>query len=92
MQVTFAAPSYGVDNAVIASGIDPKDLKGKKVVAPQAYIGQLLMVVWLDANVVNVNCVERVNLNADEAVGPMVSGDLAALERDITGMMRQQAR
>ncbi len=78
VQVTFTAPSYGVDHIVTSPGIDPKDLKGKKVAAPQAYIGQLLMGMWLDANGVNVNDVEWVNLNADEAVGPMMSGDLAA--------------
>jgi NitT/TauT family transport system substrate-binding protein len=78
VEVAFTAPSFGVDHIATAPGIDAASLKGKKVAAPQAYIGQLLMGVWLDANNIAVEDVEWVNLNADEAVGPMMSGDLAA--------------
>ncbi len=71
-------PSYGVDHVVMAAGNDPHELAGKKVAAPQAYIGNLLMGIWLNSNGIKPDQVEWVNLNADEAVGPMLSGDLAA--------------
>ena len=71
-------PSYGVDHVILAAGMTAADLKGKKVAAPQAYIGQLLMGLWLDRQGIGPKDVEWVNLNADEAVGPMLSGDLSA--------------
>jgi NitT/TauT family transport system substrate-binding protein len=76
--VAFVNPSYGVDQITLAPGMEPADLAGKKVSAPEAYIGQLMMGVWLDEAGIAPNDVEWVNLNADEAVGPMLSGDLAA--------------
>jgi NitT/TauT family transport system substrate-binding protein len=78
VNVTLTSPSYGVDQIALAPNITPADIKGKKVAAPQAYIGQLLMGVWLDSQGIGPGDVEWVNLNADEAVGPMISGDLAA--------------
>jgi len=78
VMVTFLNPSYGVDQIALAPNIEPKDLKGKKIAAPQAYIGQLLMGVWLDSQGIKPDEVTWVNLNADEAVGPMVAGDLSA--------------
>lgn len=78
VMVTFLNPSYGVDQIALAPNVEPKDLKGKKIAAPQAYIGQLLMGVWLDSQGIKYDEVTWVNLNADEAVGPMVAGDLAA--------------
>lgn len=78
VNVTLTSPSYGVDQIALAPKIEVKDLKGKKVAAPQAYIGQLLMGVWLDSQGIAPGDVQWVNLNADEAVGPMISGDLAA--------------
>lgn len=76
--VAFLNPSYGVDHIILSPGIEPADLPGKKVAAPQAYIGHLLMGIWLDSVGITPDQVEWVNLNADEAVGPMMSGDLAA--------------
>lgn len=76
--VAFTNPSYGVDHIVLAPDVDPSAMAGKKIAAPQAYIGQLLMGVWLDSKGVSMDDVEWVNLLADEAVGPMLSGDLAA--------------
>ncbi|MDY0884866.1 ABC transporter substrate-binding protein [Dongia soli] len=78
VNVTYTSPSYGVDQIALAPKTEPKDLKGKKIAAPQAYIGQLLMGVWLDSQGIKTNDVQWVNLNADEAIGPMISGDLAA--------------
>jgi NitT/TauT family transport system substrate-binding protein len=78
VNVAALNPSYGVDHVLLAAGVTAADLKGKKVAAPQAYIGQLLVGLWLDRQGIAPSDVEFVNLNADEAVGPMLSGDLAA--------------
>ncbi len=78
VNVALLNPSYGVDHVILAPDTTTADLKGKKVAAPQAYIGQLLMGLWLDSEGIAPGDVEWVNLNADEAVGPMLSGDLSA--------------
>jgi len=78
VNVAYLNPSYGVDHVILAADTDPAALKGKKVAAPQAYIGQLLMGLWLDRQGLAPGDVTWVNLNADEAVGPVLSGDLAA--------------
>lgn len=78
VNVAFLNPSYGVDHIILAPEVEMSDLAGSKVSAPQAYIGHLLMGMWLDREGVDLDSVEWVNLNADEAVGPMLSGDLAA--------------
>lgn len=78
VNVAFTNPSYGVDHIILGADVDPNTIKGKRIAAPQAYIGQLLMGVWLDSKGVSLDEVEWVNLLADEAVGPMISGDLAA--------------
>ncbi|WP_148252177.1 ABC transporter substrate-binding protein [Aidingimonas lacisalsi] len=70
--------SYGVDKILAAEPMNSDELKGKKVGAPQAYIGEILMGMWLDREGLTPDDVEWVNLNADEAVGPVMSGDLAA--------------
>lgn len=70
--------SYGVDKVLIADDMSAEELQGQKVAAPQAYIGEILMGMWLDKEGLNPDDVEWVNLNADEAVGPVMSGDLAA--------------
>lgn len=78
VNVTFTNPSYGVDHILLAPSVEPGNLVGGKVAAPRAYIGQLLMGLWLDSVGIAPDQVTWINLNADEAVGPMVSGDLAA--------------
>ncbi|MCE5972380.1 ABC transporter substrate-binding protein [Sinirhodobacter sp. WL0062] len=78
VNVAYLNPSYGVDHVILAAGMETEMLKGKKVAAPQAYIGQLLMGLWLDRQGIAPDDVTWVNLNADEAVGPMLSGDLSA--------------
>jgi hypothetical protein len=70
--------SYGVDKVVMTREMTPEELKGRKVAAPQAYIGEILAGMWLDRIGLVPDDVEWVNLNADEAVGPAMSGDLAA--------------
>jgi NitT/TauT family transport system substrate-binding protein len=78
VNVAFTNPSYGVDHIILSPGITAENIKGKKVAAPQAYIGHLLMGLMLESIDVAPGEVEWVNLNSDEAVGPMMSGDLAA--------------
>jgi len=78
VNVAFTNPSYGVDHIIFSPGITADNIKGRKVAAPQAYIGQLLMGHMLESINVGVDEVDWVNLNADEAVGPMMSNDLAA--------------
>jgi NitT/TauT family transport system substrate-binding protein len=78
VEVAFTAPSYGVDHIILAPGMTPDKLKGQKVGAPEAYIGSLLAALFIDAHGIRPDEVEWVNLNADEAVGPMVGGNLAA--------------
>lgn len=78
VEVALLNPSYGVDHIILAPGVEPSDLPGRKVAAPQAFIGHLLMGLYLDSIGIAPDQVTWVNLNADEAVGPMLSGDLAA--------------
>ena len=78
VNVAFTNPSYGVDHIIFSPGVTAENIKGQKVAAPQAYIGHLLMGLMLEKINVAPADVEWVNLNADEAVGPMMSGDLAA--------------
>lgn len=78
VNVAFTNPSYGVDHIIFSPGVTAENIKGQKVAAPQAYIGHLLMGLMLESINVPPGDVEWVNLNADEAVGPMMSGDLAA--------------
>lgn len=76
--VAFANPSYGVDHVILTPGKDPSNMKEARIGAPQAYIGQMLMGVWPDSENIPLNDVTWVNLVADEAVGPILSGDLVA--------------
>jgi len=78
VNVAFTNPSYGVDQVVLAPGIKVSDIKGKKVAAPEAFIGHIVVGLWLDKNGIKPSDVTWVNLNADEGVGPMISGDIAA--------------
>lgn len=71
--------SYGTDQIVAAPGVkSAKDVKGQKIAAPQAYIGELLMGLWLNKIGVKPSDVHWVDINAPNAVGPMLSGKLAA--------------
>ena len=78
VNVAFTNPSYGVDQVVLREGVTPSDVKGQKVAAPEAFIGHILVGVWMDQNGIKPSDVSWVNLNADEGVGPMISGDIAA--------------
>ncbi|MDH5410870.1 MAG: ABC transporter, partial [Alphaproteobacteria bacterium] len=50
VNVAYTNPSYGVDQVVLSPGIKANDLKGKKVAAPEAFIGHLQVGMWLDMN------------------------------------------
>lgn len=78
VNVAFTNPSFGVDQVVLRKGVSPADVKGQKVAAPEAFIGHILVGVWMEQNGISPKDVEWVNLNADEGVGPMISGDIAA--------------
>jgi len=78
VNVAFTNPSYGVDQVVLAPDVKASEVKGKKVAAPEAFIGHVLVGAWLEQNGIKPGDVNWVNLNADEGVGPMISGDIAA--------------
>jgi len=77
-QVTFGTISNGVDQVMLAPGIKAEDLRGKRVAAPEAFVGHLLVGYWLRQKGISISDVEWVNLNADEAAGAMLGGDIAA--------------
>ena len=76
--VTYTDMSYGTDHIVLSPGVDADDVRGGRVAAPEGFVGEILMGVWLDSVGISPDEVTWVNLNADEAVGPMMAGDLAA--------------
>jgi len=82
VNVALTNPSYGVDHIIFSPGVMADSIKGQKVAASQSYIGHLPMGLMLESISVTPGDVECVNLNADEAVGPMMSGDLAAAYLD----------
>jgi NitT/TauT family transport system substrate-binding protein len=71
--------SYGADEILLAPGVKPEDLKGKKIGAGQGFIGELYMGEFLKRHGLGTADVTWVNINPDEIVGPMVSGDVKAV-------------
>lgn len=79
--VTYTNPSIGTDKIILAPGIaDAKALKGKKVAVMEGGLTQIYMGIWLEKNGLKFNDVEYVNVIMDDAVGAMVSGQVAAGE------------
>lgn len=79
--VTYTNPSIGTDKIILAPDIKgPADLKGKKVAVLEGGLTQIYMGIWLENNGVKFNEVEYVNVIMDDAVGAMVSGQVAAGE------------
>lgn len=71
--------SYGADQIVTRPGVKTAaDLKGQSVAAPQAYLGELLMGLWLNKIGLKPDEVKWVDLNAPDAVGPLLTGKVAA--------------
>lgn len=76
-QVSLGTLSNGIDQVMIAPNVKVEELKGKRVAAPEAFVGQLLVGYWLIENGIKIDEVEWVNLNADEAAGALLGGDIA---------------
>lgn len=77
-QVTLGTISNGVDQVMLSQQMKPEELRGKRVAAPEAFVGHLLVGYWLRQNGIGISDVEWVNLNADEAAGAMLGGDIFA--------------
>jgi NitT/TauT family transport system substrate-binding protein len=79
--VTYTNPSIGTDKIILAPDIkSPTELKGKKVAVLEGGLTQIYMGIWLENNGVKFNEVQYVNVIMDDAVGAMVSGQVAAGE------------
>lgn len=79
--VAYTNPSIGTDKIIVAPGIkDPTELKGKKVAVMEGGLTQIYMGIWLEENGLKFDDVEYINLIMDDAVGAMVSGQVAAGE------------
>ena len=79
--VTYTNPSIGTDKIILAPDIkEPADLKGKKVAVLEGGLTQIYMGIWLEKNGLKFNDVSYVNVIMDDAVGAMVSGQVAAGE------------
>ena len=79
--VTYTNPSIGTDKIILAPDIKgPADLKGKKVAVLEGGLTQIYMGIWLENNGVKFDEVQYVNVIMDDAVGAMVSGQVAAGE------------
>lgn len=78
VNVALIGLSYGADQIVLAPGVEPAQLPGKKVSAPDAFIGQIVMGLWLEQQGIDFKSVTWVNLNADQAAGPIIAKDIAA--------------
>ncbi len=79
--VTYTNPSIGTDKIILAPGVkQAAELKGRKVAVMEGGLTQIYMGIWLENNGVKFNEVEYVNVIMDDAVGAMVSGQVAAGE------------
>ncbi|MGD9602659.1 MAG: ABC transporter substrate-binding protein [Gammaproteobacteria bacterium] len=79
--VTYTNPSIGTDKIILAPGIaDAQALKGRKVAVLEGGLTQIYMGIWLENHGVKFDEVEYVNVIMDDAVGAMVSGQVAAGE------------
>jgi len=79
--VTYTNPSIGTDKIILAPDIkSPTELKGKKVAVMEGGLTQIYMGIWLERNGLKFNDVQYVNVIMDDAVGAMVSGQVAAGE------------
>jgi NitT/TauT family transport system substrate-binding protein len=79
--VAYTNPSYGVDKIIVRPGIESaRNLVGQRVAVLEGGLTQIFMGIWLEDNGVTIDQVEFVNLIMDDAVGAMLSGDVAAAE------------
>jgi NitT/TauT family transport system substrate-binding protein len=79
--VAYTNPSYGTDKIILRPDIaSPSELAGKKVAVLEGGLTQIFMGIWLEENGIAIDEVEFVNVIMDEAVGAMLSNDVAAGE------------
>jgi NitT/TauT family transport system substrate-binding protein len=79
--VAFGNLSYGTDKIIAAPKIDSaEDLKGKDVAVLEGGLAQIFMAMWLEKNGADFKSVNYKNLVADDALGAMVGGTVAAAE------------
>lgn len=79
--VAFANLSYGTDKIVAAPNINSAaDLKGKNVAVLEGGLAEIYMAMWLEKNGVKFNAVHYKNIIADDALGAMIGGKVAAAE------------
>ena len=79
--VAFGNLSYGTDKIIAAPKIESAaDLKGKDVAVLEGGLAQIFMAMWLEKSGVDFQSVEYKNLVADDALGAMVGGTVAAGE------------
>jgi NitT/TauT family transport system substrate-binding protein len=79
--VAYTNPSYGVDKIIVRPGVESaQDLVGEQVAVLEGGLTQIFMGIWLEDNGVGIDQVQFVNLIMDDAVGAMLSGQVAAAE------------
>ncbi len=79
--VAYTNPSYGVDKIIVRPGVESaQDLIGERVAVLEGGLTQIFMGIWLEDNGVSIDQVQFVNLIMDDAVGAMLSGQVAAAE------------
>lgn len=79
--VAYTNPSYGVDKIIVRPGVESaQDLIGQRVAVLEGGLTQIFMGIWLEDNGVSIDQVQFVNLIMDDAVGAMLSGNVAAAE------------
>ncbi len=79
--VAYTNPSYGVDKIIVRPGVESaQDLIGERVAVLEGGLTQIFMGIWLEDNGVSIDEVQFVNLIMDDAVGAMLSGQVAAAE------------
>lgn len=79
--VAYTNPSYGVDKIIVRPGVESaQDLIGEQVAVLEGGLTQIFMGIWLEDNGVSIDQVQFVNLIMDDAVGAMLSGQVAAAE------------
>lgn len=79
--VAFGNLSNGTDKILAAPDVNSAaDLKGKDVAVLEGGLAQIYMAMWLEKNGVPFNAVNYKNIIADDALGAMIGGKVAAAE------------
>ncbi len=79
--VAYGNLSTGTDKIIAAPGFNSaEELKGKDVAVLEGGLAQIFMAMWLEKSGADFKSVTYKNLIADEALGAMVGGAVAAAE------------